>query len=362
MRRRREQNFMYVSYRERPKPRRRLLRAVIALALVFSIILLTNYIAINQVRVETQRVTVQNLHSDLENWSILHFSDLHGQYLGKDQQTIRRAIEDYRYSTVVFTGDMIGQNGDVQPFLDLIALLPTDVPKFFIPGDSDPALLDARAHGNLTALADWALRVQDAGVIILDEPYEVKRGKGSIWYVPEYLYSLDLDSTEASYQSLMDSLNALGATLTPDQAAQKRVAAYQLDKVQRVRELQKLISADDVQIVLSHTPVTGDYMTAMLGWQDKSSAFSLGQAALILSGHYCGGQWLIPGVGPLYVPELGWFPDESRVSGLSYLVGIPQYVSPGLGATDAYPLQPGRLYNPPTVSIIYLTTKLTGQP
>ncbi len=361
MRRRREQNFMYVSYKEHRKPRHVLLRTVIALALVVSVILLTNYISVNQVRVDTQRVTVQNLHGDLENWSILHFSDLHGEYLGPNQQMIHRAIENYNYSTVVFTGDMIGASGDVQPFLDLVALLPADVPKFLIPGDSDPALLDAYAHGNLTALADWALRVQEAGVIILDEPYEVQRGKGSIWYVPEYLYSLDLDSTEASYQSLLDSLNALGSTLTPDQAAQKRVAAYQLDKVQRVRELKRQITADDVQIVLSHTPVTSEYMTTMLGWQDKSSAFSLGQAALILSGHYCGGQWLIPGVGPLYVPELGWFPDESRVSGLSYLVGIPQYVSPGLSATDAYPLQPGRLYNPPTVSMIYLTTKLTGQ-
>ncbi|MDO4741678.1 MAG: hypothetical protein Q4A66_13505, partial [Eubacteriales bacterium] len=61
---------------------------------------------------------------------------------------------------------------------------------------------------------------------------------------------------------------------------------------------------------------------------------------------------------PIWVPELGWFPDDHVVSGLSYLVGIPQHISPGLGASTAYPYMPGRLYNSPTVSIIYLTTKL----
>ena len=360
MRRHREQKYVFVTYREKKTHRHTLLRFLAVVAVIAAVLLTTNYISVHQVEVKTEKVTVQNLHGDLENWSILQFSDLHGEYLGENHQLIRKAIQNYNYSTVVFTGDMIGKDGNVEPFLDLVALLPADVPKFFITGDSDPAILDASAHSSLSALSDWALRVQEAGVIILDEPYEVKRGKGSIWYVPEYLYSLDLDSTEAAYTTLLDSLNALGETLSPDQAAHKRVSQYQLDKIQRIRELKKQITPGDVQIVLSHTPMTDEYMTTMLGWQDKGDAFSLRHASLFLSGHYCGGQWRIPGVGPLYAPELGWFPEESRVSGLSYLVGIPQYINSGLSATDAYPWQPGRLYNPPSVSIIYLTSKLTA--
>lgn len=358
--RRRRGGYVYMNYDARQRPRRGLLYTIILLAVLIGVVLTTNYITNHQVRIESERITVQNLHGDLENWSILHFSDLKGEYLGENQQLIRRAISEYNYSTVVFTGDMIGKDGDVQPFLDLVALLPADVPKFLITGDSDPAMLDATAHGSLSALSDWALAVQNAGVILLDEPYEVTRGKGSIWYVPEYLYGLDLDSMEASYQAVLETLDALGGTLTADQAAQRRVAEYQLEKVARVRALKKEISADDVQIVLSHSPISEEYLTTMLGWQDKTNAFSLRHASLILSGHYCGGQWRIPGAGPVWAPELGWFPAEESVSGLSYLVGVPQYISPGLAATDDYTFMPGRLYNAPTVSIIYLTTKLVG--
>lgn len=357
MRRRRNQ-YVFMTYSDRPRRRRGLLYTLITLCIVIGVIFTTNYIVNHQVRLTEERVTVQNLHPDLENWSILHFSDLGGQYLGENQQLIRRAIANERYSTVVFTGDMIGPDGDAQPFLDLVALLPSDVPKFLIVGDGDPSILDATAHGSLSPYADWALAVQDAGVIILDEPYEVTRGKGSIWYVPEYLYSLDLDSMEASYEAVIESIDALGGNLTPDQAAQRRVAEYQLDKIARIRTLKKQITEDDVQIVLSHTPITEEYFSTMLSWQDKSNPFSIRHAGLILSGHYCAGQWRIPGVGAIWVPELGWFPADKQVAGLSYLVGIPQHISPGLSASTAYPFMPGRLYNAPTVSIIYLTTKL----
>ena len=44
--------------------------------------------------------------------------------------------------------------------------------------------------------------------------------------------------------------------------------------------------------------------------------------------------------------------------GLDYLSGIPQYISPGLGASDYYRWQPGRLFNSPTVTMIALTARI----
>jgi hypothetical protein len=78
---------------------------------------------------------------------------------------------------------------------------------------------------------------------------------------------------------------------------------------------------------------------------------------LILAGHYNGGQWRLPLVGPVYVPELGWFPEDNQVQGLSYLEGIPQYVSPGLGSDPHYEYQPGRVFNPPVMTRIVLTRR-----
>lgn len=333
---------------------------VLAIVTVLVLILFTlNFVNNHQVELVSMRLTVQNLPEDLENWSILHISDLHGQEIGDGQSAIARAISGKNYSCVVFTGDMVGVDGNVQPFLDLLAVLPQDVPKFLIAGDSDPALIDTKAHASLSVFADWVQRAQDAGVTVLDEPLSITRGKSTIWFVPEYLYSLDLDSMETAYQSQLDDLNQHLTSLTPDQAAQKRAAEYQLEKIGRLREIkQNMTTTKDIQIAVTHTPLTADYMTTMMNWQGKDEPFALRHASLILAGHYCGGQWRIPGVGAVYVPEMGWWPADQQTVGLDYLSGIPQYISPGLGASDYYAWQPGRLFNAPTVTLIYLTNRI----
>jgi len=80
-------------------------------------------------------------------------------------------------------------------------------------------------------------------------------------------------------------------------------------------------------------------------------------ASLILAGHYNGGQWRLPFAGAIYVPELGWFPKDSLVQGLSYVEGIPQHISPGLGSDPHYEYMPGRVFNPPVMTRIVLTRK-----
>lgn len=85
---------------------------------------LVNYGLTHMVGYERVSVTVSNLPVDLENWTILHFSDLHGIHFGKDQSGIRSAMGTVNVSSVVFTGDMVGKDGDVSAMLELVALLP----------------------------------------------------------------------------------------------------------------------------------------------------------------------------------------------------------------------------------------------
>ncbi len=327
---------------------------IVFVLLVFGI----NFVINHQVQLDSFKVTVQNLPDDLENWSILHISDLQGQEIGAGQSGIKSAISGKSYSCVVFTGDMVGKDGNVQPLLDLIALLPADTPKFLIAGDSDPSdLVDATAHSSLSVYADWVTKVQQAGVTILDEPLSITRGKSTIWFVPEYYYSLDLDSMETAYRNQLETLNASGSSLSADDAAKKRVANYQLEKIARIREIKETITAkNDVQIAVTHVPMSE---TDMIEARENTNGevFSMQNVALILSGHFCGGQWRLPGGGAIYVPGYGWWPEDSQIQGLSYLRGIPQYISPGLGASDYYPL-PGRLFNQPTVTLIYLTSRI----
>ena len=332
---------------------------ILAIVAVFVLLVIgINFVMNNQVTLESFKLTVQDLPSDLENWSILHISDLQGQEIGAGQSAIKSAISGKSYSCVVFTGDMVGKSGNVQPFLDLIALLPADTPKFLIAGDSDPSdLVDSSAHGSLSVYADWVTKVQQAGVTVLDEPLSITRGSSNIWFVPEYYYSLDLDSMETAYRNQLTALEESGDSLSADDAAKKRVANYQLEKIQRIREIKETITANhDVQIAVTHVPMTE---TDMVEAKENTSGeiFSMQNVALILAGHFCGGQWRLPGGSAIYVPGYGWWPEDSQIQGLNYLRGIPQYISPGLGASDYYPL-PGRLFNEPTITLIYLTSRI----
>ena len=115
----------------------------------------------------------------------------------------------------------------------------------------------------------------------------------------------------------------------------------------------------DIQVVLTHTPLSEEYVSDLVSWTDKEDLFSMRYASLILAGHYNGGQWRLPFGGAIYVPELGWFPDGEQVQGLSYLNGIPQYISPGLGSDPHYEHQPGRIFNSPVITRITLTRKAT---
>ena len=348
----------YIFVEEKPHPIRAFfLWVLVAAFLAFLGLFIYNFGLNHQVVAERRSVTIPNLSGDLENWSILHISDLHGKYLGQGHASISRAISGRSYSCAVFTGDMLGKDGNVQPFLDLVALLPESMPKLFLPGDSDPPLIATAAHASLSPYADWALRLIDAGVTILDEPISFTRNRSTIWFIPEYLYSLDLNSTEAAYQAQLDLLNASASPLSADDAALARSAEYHIDLARRLRETKKAISANDIQIAVSHMPLTADYVSTMIADSEPNDPFSLRHVSLVLAGHYAGGQWRLPGLGALWVPELGFFPDDALLMGLDYLSGVPQYISPGLAASDFYP-QPGRLFNEPTITTIYLTSNI----
>ena len=347
--------YIFASEKPRHGGRRFFLGVLVFILLFFGIVLAWNYVINSQVKYESVRVTVQNLPADLEGFTILHISDLQGKELGQEQSAVLRAVGSARVSCVVFTGDMIGESGNVQPFLDLVNGLPKQTTKFLITGDQDPSLTDGQAHASLSAYSDWVTLVQDAGVTILDEPMMMTRGKCNIWFVPEYLYSLDLDAMENVYTGQLQTLEDKEATA--DTAAQKRLLNYELERIEHIRAVRKTVSAKDIQITVAHAPLTSDYVTTMFTWQGKENIFSLRHASLILAGHYCAGGWRLPGKGAVWVPELGWWPADSLITGLGYVGGIPQYISPGLAWSGESPL-PGRLFNQPAVTVIRLTSKL----
>ena len=332
---------------------------LIFLPILIAGLLVSNYIVTHRVVLEKVNLTVLNLPEDLEQYSILHLSDLHGAELGEHQKAIATALGSERYSCVIMTGDMLGEDQDTGPLMDLLALMPAKTPKYYIPGDTDGDYLDSWAHGSLSVYTSWAEKLMAAGVTILDRPISETRGKGTIWFVPEELYTLDLERMSEVYQTQLDDMNRKATSLTADDAARRRVLEYETERMEAIREIREQFRPEDIQIALTHTPLTEEYVQDMIKWGSKEQAFAMRYAGLILAGHYNGGQWRIPFFRAVYVPELGWFPEDSLVRGISYPGGIPQYISQGLGSDPHYENMPGRIYNAPTLTLITLSRKAT---
>ena len=356
---RRERNqYIFASELTKRNRSHRFRNAVLIFVPILIILLCVMNVTVSgRVVLRDLRLTVLNLPKDLEEYSILHISDLHGAEFGRNQQEIDAVLGNTRYSCVVMTGDMLGKDGDVQPLLDLIDLMPKDTPKFLIPGDTDGDAVEMKAHSSLSVYTDWAEQVRAAGVQILDRPVLITREKGRIWFVPEDVYALDLNGMRNAVQKQLEDLNSRAASLTPDDAARLRALEYEAERIETLAETRKEFLIEDIQIVLTHTPLSNDYVSDIISWSDKGNPFSMRYASLILAGHYNGGQWRIPFVGAVYVPELGWFPEDDLVQGLSYVESIPQYISPGMGSDPHYEHQPGRVFNNPVITRIVLTRK-----
>ncbi len=346
----------YIFHEESHRGKGVVIALLAALMLLAAVLFTANLAMTHTVAYTREYVTIANLPTDLDNFTILHLSDLNGAVLGDRQSAVKKAIGDRSsYGAVVLSGNMVGESGDVQPVMDLLGQLPLGTPVLLLPGDGDPSVYATAAHASLSPYADWAQSLIDAGVVILDEPYSITTGKATVWFTPENLYTLDTVGAEKAWQNQIDMLAAQVEPLSADQAALKRAAEFQVGRMQRIREKIAAMKEKDVQIAVSHMPLTKESVAESRAWA-TSKVFTMSRVSLILSGGYCAGQWRIPGVGAVYAPELGFFPGDVQLAGMGYLSGVWQHISPGLGASPDYPwFMPFRLFNSPGATMLVLT-------
>ena len=147
----------------------------------------------------------------------------------------------------------------------------------------------------------------------------------------------------------------MAAKKAAKKAAQKRSAQYQVERLERIAAALATIKTTDVQIMVTHMPLTKEYVAATRAAEADNKVPAMRRVSLVLAGGYCGGQWRIPGVGAVWAPELGFFPEDHLLQGLSYVGGVWQHISPGLSVSPSYPLLPIRLFNSPVTTLIVLT-------
>ena len=322
--------------------------------------LLLNFAANGHVALEEERVSVMGLDKTFEGFTVLHLSDLHAAPLGSDMELWRTLLHTKNFDAVVMTGDMVGKDGNYEPMLTLIhtlKLLKPDVPIYFVAGDDDPSPVESAPRGTPEVLGEWVRAAQHEGAVYLDAPVRQQVGKRAVWLVPQYLYDVDAAGMVSSLTQQKADMEALGRQYEAEGGASYRALCYRLDAMERTVAAQKEMLSTDLQIAVTHAPLTLDYIRTSLEWADEDAAFSFRAVDLLLAGHYCGGQWRIPGIGPLYVPDMGWFPSDAALRGMQRVNSINQHISAGLGASEYTPLK-GRLFNSPSATLIKFTATI----
>ena len=328
--------------------------------LVLAVSVALNFINNGRVNVEQVSVTVTSLPKDLEKFRILHISDLHGYEFGPNQSTISTMLKTQRCQAVCITGDVCAPDGSYDAFIKLIDLFPS-IPVYFVAGDEDPEAILTTVHESDTVKADYILAAEAHGAVYLDHPEKLEVGKSTIWFMPESVYGLDIPSSRLAYQTRWNTLVTENPEMTPEVEAQLHAIAYRLDVLDAVEESLESIQSEDVQIALTHHPLSDETIITLQQWSGMDQDQFFRSVSLVLAGHYNAGQVRLPLIGALRAPRSlggGWFPDDSQLVGLSTVQGVTQYISPGLGVSNIYPIR-FRIFNTPTVTVLTLTSVLS---
>lgn len=304
------------------------IKKVIIFIIVISIItigvVIYNIYNNNQINIITQEIKINGLPDEFDGFTILQIADLHSKSFGENQENLINIINEQTFDMIAICGDM--QDIHTEGFNEFIQLLEGIENKdevYYTPGNHGPYPFE-NDEGFTNFLSDRFKRknryllieerelteageiLQELGVKFLDKAYEIKRGDKSI-YVSELLYKSQLDY----------------------------ITNNQYDE-------------SGLNIAITHYPMDNSFY-------EGASGEKIPQYDIVLAAHYHGGQWRIPGIGALYIPNINkaeFFPDEEEVSGLIEYGGIRQYVTRGLGASGSYKFLRFRLFNRPEINLI----------
>ena len=334
-----------------------------ALALMAVGVMLNN----SNLSITEQTVTVVGLPEDMEGYRIVVLSDLNGRRFGDSQSLLLRTLNGIKYDAIFCLGDMVGKSGNAQPFWEFLEGLKRPEKVYFICGDSDsgPYLPSARGTEGVLSqliLEDWILGAIERGANYVDAPISIPVKKSTLWISPATMLNLETISTLAAWQDQTEQEeDGVRSGITEDYT-HLPITTYRSKLAQKLYDAQRTMTASDIHISLAHEIPSEAFIYTSEDHKSDTERF-LASPELILAGHYCGGVWRLPIFGAFYVPDKtlprgGWFPDQQRVSGLSEVGEAQVYITRGLSTSGSMPLMPFRLFNPPEISVITLTSTL----
>lgn len=320
-------------------------KGLLALVGLFVFLVVYTFWDNNHITIVEQEIMIDHLPEELEGFKILQVTDLHEKEFGKDQKRLIKSINSIDYSMIVFTGDMLDgiKSKNYKPFYSLIDGIQNKENALYVPGNTDPEI-----YNNSTAKPfekDHFIKgMEKRGVTFLESIHTVHAGASSIHFVP---FELSILNSPGRTEGIVE-------TPKPQNASIEQFDEYQKKLIEELDILDK-VNDTDVLVALNHYPVVDARVDSLL----NNPHFKFRDYDLIIAGHYHGGQIRIPFVGALFVPEPwyeknGLFPPQDRVKGLWEYKKTKQYVSTGLGSSDAISFLNFRLFNPPEINVLTL--------
>lgn len=264
------------------------------ITLIFTVLIVGYFLywSNNCIDVTQQLLTTSKLKSESKSLKIVHLSDLHSKWFGKNQHRLLKKIAAEKPDLIVFTGDIIdSRRTRFEPAITLLNETNKIAPTYFITGNHDVAI------DNYNALLT---QIEATGSIYLANESLTIEHEGSFIN----LHGVD-DSNKIGYKAFYKNLEHLSTAMDTEQ----------------------------FNILLVHKPRFLKTYAAL-------------DYDLVFSGHAHGGQIKLPGIGGLLSPGQGFLPKFAE--GMIQQEDTTLIVSRGLGNS----LFPFRILNNPEVVVL----------
>ncbi len=273
------------------------------LVAVAALVILTVWIAWGNEALELNAYTIQSqrLPEAFDGYRICHVSDLHNAQMGKNNEKLITMLREAAPDMIVITGDLIdSRRTDMDVALAFVQEAVKIAPCWYVTGNHESRISE---YGELKAA------MEEAGVTVLNDMCDrITREGASIKLIgvndPKFLGRYWSGDAETLMDTALTQLHTDEKTFT---------------------------------ILLSHRP-------------ELFPVYASHGIDLVFSGHAHGGQFRLPFVGGVLVPNQGFFPKYD--AGLFTQENTNMIVSRGIGNS----LFPFRVNNPPEVILIKLQT------
>lgn len=256
-------------------------------------------------------VTNYSVNSRITNsFRIVQLSDLHNSEFGNDNEDLCSLVENQKPDLIFITGDMINRDDPDTKILEtLLTKLVTIAPVYYCYGNHEVTWDENWSGSRGCSIADI---VDSCGAYALNLEYVDINFKDNQLRIGGYMGYYRFPGMMEGSQSLWEDDNQF---------------------------FDDFENTDSYKILLNHIP------TQWVDWNHLDNF----DVDLIFSGHYHGGQWVLPLAGPVYAPYVAWFPEH--VKGCFTGEKGSCILSAGLG--NEYTYLP-RVNNPPEIVVVDL--------